>query len=415
MRNIIRKVVEGYKSLKIEVQEDGYIQFSGLDPNSRQVVSIKVLPGQVLQDPQIAARFRALSQAIRQLNHPNIAAVHKIGQESGLPYLVTQGIEKAQPLAAKLDQSWAMDDTTDMVTQVAHALEHAYNKGVVHGSLSPENIMVHNNGRVTITDFGLNELQSLAGTQPRQGAQPYLAPEQVAGTLADARADVYALGAILYRLLSERDPQIVRGQALPPSRFNPDVPPQMDAVVIKALALDPADRYPDVKSFLAAFGSVTLAPMVRRKAEPQGVRCPQCGIEHQTGRFCRSCGTRLDRPKTTARSTPEKSLLDTPIQITKIEVGHIEVGKGIEMREMVIAQPMPVAIGEAIEQFPEPLAVPTLDTASLWATVDEQLAIAMPEPPAMPVIDWAEIAPPMPEVPTMDDIASGIPSGQAEA
>ena len=412
MRNMIRKIVEGYKSLKIEVQEDGYIQFSGLDPNSQQVVSIKVLPGQLLQDPQIATRFRALSQSIRQLNHPNIAAVRKVGEESGLPYLVTQAIEKAQPLAAKLNQSWAVDDAADLVAQVAQALEHAYNKGVVHGALSPETVMVQDNGRVTVTDFGLRELQTMAGAQLRQIAPPFMAPEQAAGTPADARADVYALGAISYRLLAKRDPQIVKGEVLPPSRFNPDIPAQMDAVVTKALAQDPEDRYPDVKSFLAAFGSVTLAPMVKRKAGRQGTRCPQCGAANQTGRFCRACGGRLDRRMTTDRSRAEQSQLDKPIQITKIDVGHIEVGKGIEVQETVIAQPMAVATGEVLDQFPEPLAMPTLDTASLWSTAEGDLLIAMPEPPLMPVIDWAEVAPPMPEVPTIEE--SGTPDSQAE-
>jgi hypothetical protein len=122
----------------------------------------------------------------------------------------------------------------------------------------------------------------------------------------------------------------------------------------------------------------------------------------------------LDRPKTTDRSATEQSLLDKPIQITRIDVGHIEVGKGIEVQETAIAQPMAVASGEVLDQFPEPLAMPTLDIANLWPTAEGEPLIAMPEPPPMPVIDWAEVAPAMPEVPTIEETASGMLDSQAE-
>jgi hypothetical protein len=97
--------------------------------------------------------------------------------------------------------------------------------------------------------------------------------------------------------------------------------------------------------------------------------------------------------------------LDEPIQVTRVEVGEIEVGEGVEVHDTVIAQPMSVATGKLHDQFPEPLVMPKFDTTSLWPAMGGQPLIAMPEPPAMPVIDWAEIAPPMPEVPTIEDRA----------
>jgi hypothetical protein len=168
----------------------------------------------------------------------------------------------------------------------------------------------------------------------------------------------------------------------------------MDNVVVKALSANPADRYPDVKSFIAAFGAVTLAPRVQRRQLQRGDRrCPQCGAEHQTGRFCRKCGGRL-----------KEGSLDDPIQITTIDVGHVEVGKGVETRETFIARPMAVATGELLDQFPTAPEVPKADLSSMWPATDVQTLLAMPEPPPMPVIDWAEIAPPMPEVPSMEDM-----------
>lgn len=410
MRDLIRQVVSGYKSLKLESDKEGYVLFIGQDPDTRQEVSIKILPQLLGSDPQIAARFRSLSQAIRQLNHPNIASVRKVGEESGLPYIITQAIEKAQPLADKLGQPWAVDAATDAVMQVGQALEHAYRKGIIHGSLTPEDVAVQDSGRVVVNNLGLAELQDLVGMQLKEAASPYLAPERAAGKPAGAQADVYSMAALLYSMLANRPPQVVHGEVLPPSRFNPDVPPAMDKVVVKALAPDPADRYPDVRSFSAALGAVQLAPLVTPRPEISSAPCPRCGARTQTGRFCRKCGARLEQPRPLPSAPTAPSKLDEPIQVTRVDVGHVDTGKGIELVETVIVQPLAVATGEIYGEFPEPLAMPQLDTASLWPAMNDEPPIAMPEPPPMPVIDWDEMIPPLPEIPTLE----GAPEQQAD-
>lgn len=407
MRERIRNILEGYKSIKLERQDEGYVLFLGEEPATRQAVTIKVLPRLLGEDPQIAQHFQGLSRTIRQLNHPNIASIRQVGEEAGLPYIITRAIEKAQPLAVKLDQPWAVDAAADLVMQTGQALEHAYNKGIVHGSLTPENIVVQDNGKVLVTDFGLDELMNLVGSKVQEAGSPFLAPEREAGQAADAPADVYSLAAVLYSLLAHRPPQVVKGEVLPPSRFNPDVPEAMDQVVVKALAPDPASRYPDAKTFLAALGAVSLVPAKEKElALTPGGRCPRCGAENQTGRFCRKCGSRLKQP---ARATPSppppaQSKLDEPIQITRVDVGYVDVGKGIELAEVDITRPLQVATGELSAQFPEPAEMPRLDLEALWPSLGDKPLIAMPEPPAMPVVDWAEIAPPMPEVPSIEDV-----------
>jgi Protein kinase domain len=445
MRDMIRQIVSTYQSLKLEGQGDGYVLFIGKEPDSKQPVTIKVLGRTLRKDPQIATRFRALSQTIRQLNHPNIATIRDVGEKAGLPYLVTRVVERAKPLTDRLNQPWAVDQAADLTMQVGQALEHAYNKGLVHGSLSPDTVAVQPDGRVAVGDFGLAQLLDLAGVRLKQAASPYTAPERATGQAPDPRSDVYSLAAILYTLLAHRQPQVVQGQVLAPSRFNPDVPPALDNLVVKALAPDPAERYPDVKSFLAALGAVTLAPAVSRapalraeKAKPAaaGQRCPRCGTENQTGRFCRACGAPLPQPgaasqpapaawprsplaaareaapratteavpaTATEAAIPPSSRAVEPIQITTIDVGTVEVGKGIAMENTVIATPMEVATGELASMFPTPLVMPQVDMSSLAPAADQAL-ISMPEPPPMPVIDWADIAPPMPEVPTIEDI-----------
>jgi len=459
MRDMIRQIVSAYQSIRLEGQGDGYVLFVGKEPGSKQPVSIKVLARTLGKDPQIAARFRALSQTIRQLNHPNIAAIRDVGEKAGLPYLVTHTVERAKPLTDRLNQPWAVDEAADLTMQVGQALEHAYHKGLVHGMLSPEGVTVQPDGRVAVGDFGLAQLLELVGVQLKQAASPYAAPERTAGQAPDPRSDVYSLAAILYTLLAHRPPQVVQGQVLTPGRFNPDVPPDMDNLVIKALAPNPAERYPDVKSFLAALGAVTLAPAVAKvpaprpagarqdgqgagKAKPTaaGQRCPRCGTENQTGRYCRICGSPLPQPeaertwhrsphapppgpvaaakeatprpatapRTTGKeprepATPPRSRANEPIQITTIDVGSVEVGKGFEIKQTEIAKPMEAITGELAAMFPEPLAMPELDMSGLAPAADQSL-ITMPEPPPMPVIDWADIAPPMPAVPTIEDI-----------
>ena len=418
MRDLMRQIVEGYKGLKLESQDQGYVIFSAQDPDSRESLSIKILPRLLGQDPQIAQRFQALARAIRRLNHPNIVPVRKVGDESGLPYLVTRALDRVQPLADKLDQPWAVDAAADLVMQVGAALEHAYQKGVIHGHLTPEDIVLERDGRVLLSNLGLSELMGLVGAQAAEAASPFLAPERAAGERPQAPTDVYSLGAILYTLLAHRPPQVVAGQVLPPSRFQPDVPAAMDQVVVKALSPDPADRYPDVKSFAAALGSVSL--LAARETPPPagaGRSCPHCGAAGQTGKFCRSCGKPLDLPRgrespapvqpdrREARPvSPQKSVLDEPIQITRIDVGRIEVGKGIEVEETVIARPMAVASGEVGALFPDLLPMPELDLHELWPGSESEPAVAMPEPTPMPTVDWGEIAPPMPEVPAIEDI-----------
>jgi serine/threonine protein kinase len=406
MRDLVRRIVSGYKSLRLESQDQGYVLFSGQDPGSNESLSIKILPRILGEDPQIARRFEGLARTIRQLNHPNIASISKVGEEAGLPYLVTRSLEKAHALTSKLDQPWAVDAAADLAMQVGQALEHAYRKGLTHGTLTPEKIVLLDDGRVQVTDFGLGELMSLVGAEMAEQASPYLPPERRPGQPVSARDDVYSLAAILYRLLTQRPPQVVKGQVLPPSRFNPDVSEGIDQAVVKALAPSPGDRYPDVKAFLAALGSATLLPAAKKTlAEPGGQRCPSCGARNQTGRFCRKCGRPLEQtPPASQPLPPEKVVLDEPIQVTHVEVGHVEMGHGIEVHETVIAEPMPVATGDLLAQFPEPLQMPELDLGELWPDMGEQPPLAMPEPPEMPSIDWAEAAPPMPTVPPIGEI-----------
>jgi len=378
MRDLVRQIIAGYSSTRLQGQDEGIIVFSGQEPDTKQAVWIKILPRLLGEDSKTTARFRSLAQALRQLNHPNIGSVRAVGEKGGLPYIVNRAIEKAQPLAAKLNQPWAVDEAADVVMQTGQALAHAYNKGVVHGSLSPQNIVVQENGQVKVTDLGLSQLLDLLGVQVRQAVSPYMAPERATGQQSSARADVYSLAAILYSLLVERPPQVVKGQVLPPGRFNPDVPSALNQVVVKALAPNPADRYPDAKSFLAALGAVVLHPdTARAEAVNSSGHCPKCGTGNQTGRFCRKCGAQLPPPPTVPPPPAVQPSEGKPIQ-------------GTQMASL----------------FPEPLPMPQIDLDNLWATLATQTKIAMPVPPPMPVIDWEQVVLTMPRMPATEEPGS---------
>jgi hypothetical protein len=401
VRDLISQITHSYRAAQVEAQDPGAVLVRAQEPDTRQPVWIQILRGVLPQDPKVATRFRSLSQAIRQLNHPNIASIRAVGEKGGLPYIVIRALEKAQPLATKLDQPWAVDAAADLVMQAGDALEHAYNKGVLHGTLSPDSIWVQENGRVQVTGFGVSQLLELLQLHIKQAASPYLAPERRSGQPADARADVYALAAILYGLLARRPPVVVQEKVLPPGRFTPAVPAAMDTVIVKALSQDPTGRYPDVRAFLAALGAVSLAPAVRpaESPTPAGV-CPKCGTQNPAGRFCTKCGTLLPQPATTM---PPPGMAGTGASGQVVESGaSILPTAGIEAGVPTLPQPTAVATGEMAALFPQPLPMPQVDLAGLWASLAGEIRSAMPEPVPMPVIDWVQVALLMPEGPAVD-------------
>lgn len=414
MRDLVRQITSAYMSTRLEGQEGGTVLFSGQEPDTKQPVWIRILPRLLGDDPKIAAQFRGLAQTIRQLNHPSIASIRAVGEKAGLPFIVTRAVEKAQPLAARLDQPWAVDAAADMVMQAGAALEYAYKKGLVHGSLSPKEILVQENGRVQVTGFGVNGFLELLGVQLKQAASPYLAPERLAGKSADARADVFALAAILYGLLAKRQPQVVQGRVLPPGRFNLEVPPEMDRIIVKALAPNPAERFPDVKSFLLALGAVTLIPaQAKMQALSATRRCPKCGTHNQAGRFCRKCGTPLGLPAPAAEAAgvqPSTGPASRPADGT---AGSIQSDRGIPGEETVLAKPATILAVDSAIPFPDPLPMPQVHLEELWAELAREVQGAMPKPPPMPVIDWAEAAPAVPQAQTIETGNKTPSAGQA--
>ena len=224
-------------------------------------VAVKVLSPPYAQDPSFVERFRREARAAARLSHPNIVAVFDSGSDAGLHYLVMEYVT-GQSLAELLaDRArLAPREAVEVGVEVCAALAVAHAQGLVHRDVKPANVLVGDDGRVKVTDFGIVKaaaMATLTGTGTVLGTAAYLSPEQAQGGPVDARSDLYSLGCVLYELLcgsppfgsgADGPPVAVATRHLhqppePPSAHNPQVDPELDAVVLTALAKDPAQRY----------------------------------------------------------------------------------------------------------------------------------------------------------------------------
>jgi hypothetical protein len=231
--------------------------YQATDRALERTVAVKVLDPPSDQDPALVERFRHEARAAASLSHPNIVTVFDSGSEAGVHYLVmeyVQGETLADTLRRQgvLEPCWA----AEVGRCVCGALGAAHARGLVHRDVKPANVLISPAGMVKVTDFGIASAAatpSFIGGRILLGTAAYLSPEQAQGGPVDARSDLYALGCVLYELLTGTPPSVAdsppgvagrRAQAAtPPSRRNPQVGPELEAVVMTALAKEPARRY----------------------------------------------------------------------------------------------------------------------------------------------------------------------------
>ena len=220
-------------------------------------VAVKVLFAELADDASFVERFRREARAAAGLNHPNIVSVYDFGQDDGAYFIVMEYVE-GETLRDIIRSRGPLPpaDATGIGADVAAALEAAHRRGIVHRDVKPGNVLISD--RVKVADFGIaragDPRESLTQTGAVLGTATYLAPEQAQGHAVDPRTDLYSLGVVLYEMLAGRPPfhgqtpvavayQHLSEAPVPPSRHNPDVPPGLDAVVLKALAKDPSRRH----------------------------------------------------------------------------------------------------------------------------------------------------------------------------
>ncbi|MFF3000912.1 Stk1 family PASTA domain-containing Ser/Thr kinase [Streptomyces sp. NPDC057950] len=234
------------------------------DTRLGRTVAVKTLRADLARDPSFQARFRREAQSAASLNHPAIVAVYDTGEDYiegiSIPYIVMEYVD-GSTLRELLHSGRRLlpERSMEMTIGILQALEYSHRAGIVHRDIKPANVMLTRNGQVKVMDFGIARAMGDAGMTMTQtaaviGTAQYLSPEQAKGEQVDARSDLYSSGCLLYELLTVRPPfvgdspvavayQHVREEPQPPSVFDPEITPEMDAIVLKALVKDPNYRY----------------------------------------------------------------------------------------------------------------------------------------------------------------------------
>ncbi|MFJ6651751.1 Stk1 family PASTA domain-containing Ser/Thr kinase [Microbacterium sp. NPDC091313] len=262
----------------------------GFDTMLEREVAIKILTPELAQDTAFRTRFRLEAQSASRMTHPSIVRVFDAGEDEEtdaagvsrpVPYIVMELVNGRLLKDVIADGPVPVPDARRYVDGILEALEFSHRAGVVHRDIKPGNVMVTDAGQVKVMDFGIaravsDSSSTVAETTTILGTAAYFSPEQAKGEPVDARADLYSTGVVLYELLTGRQPfrgespvavayQHVSEAPLPPSEIDDTIPRAMDALVLRALAKDPFQRFPDAASFRTALETAVEGRQPSRK------------------------------------------------------------------------------------------------------------------------------------------------------
>ncbi|MEE8568319.1 MAG: serine/threonine-protein kinase, partial [Anaerolineales bacterium] len=267
MPDLIGKAVGCYTVLE-QIGRGGMATvYKALNRNDGQTVAIKVLTPQLAMEENFRARFRREARVLRKFKHPNIVPVLDYGEANGLVYLVMPFMQVGTLRDRMLSGELRVQEAASIVNQIASALQYAHDARVIHRDVKPSNILIDENGNAWLSDFGFAHVSdsslSLTGSA-LIGTPAYISPEQINGSKITHLSDQYSLGVLLYHLSTGRLPYDAdtpiaiaikhATEPLPrPRSVNPNLPDAVEAILIKALAKDPAQRFNSVAEFNDAF------------------------------------------------------------------------------------------------------------------------------------------------------------------
>ncbi|MDQ3645383.1 MAG: protein kinase, partial [Actinomycetota bacterium] len=282
MRDLVGETLSHRYRLVARVAGGGMGEvYRGHDLLLDRSVAVKILQPSLAQDPELVERFRAEARAAARLTHPNIVGVHDWGCEGDRTYYMVMeyvsGTDLRDVLVAR--GSLQQRQAVEIVASVCDALHVAHLKGLVHRDVKPENILLNRSGEVKVADFGIAIVVDADRTSPGgmiPGTLRYLSPEQARGAHATAASDLWAAGAVLSELLTGLPPLQGAGPELltrraqepprPPSSWDPEIPEELDEIVLKACALDPAQRFGNAVEMAGALRRIATFRLA--EAEP---------------------------------------------------------------------------------------------------------------------------------------------------
>src|SRR3954470_13693862 len=242
------------------------------DSHLQRQVALKVLHSRYLQDQDFIARFQREAESAAGLQHPNIVAVFDRGQDDGVNYIAMRYVE-GPTLKELIERGLTPEAAVALVRQVLEGARFAHRNGIVHRDLKPQNVIVDEEGKAVVTDFGIARagVSEITQTGSVMGTPQYLSPEQAQGFEVTGVSDLYSIGVILYEALSGRVPfdgesavavamKQVSETPQRPSSINPQVSPALDAVVMRALEKEPGERFQSADAFIAAIDAALKDP-----------------------------------------------------------------------------------------------------------------------------------------------------------
>ncbi len=248
------------------------VVYKAQDTKLLRPVALKFLTPELTRDQDAKKRFIQEARAASSLDHPNIAVVHEVDETADGNSFICMAYYDGQTLKTRLTKgSFDTDEAIRLILQIASGLQAAHESNIVHRDIKPGNIVITGNGEVKIVDFGLAKLAAQtreSRTLVTGGTAAYMAPEQIMGNEADNRSDLFSLGVVFYETLAGRRPfagehesalfySIVNAEPPPPSTIRPEIPQELDRIILRLLEKDPAKRYQfaadfreDLKHFL---------------------------------------------------------------------------------------------------------------------------------------------------------------------
>ncbi|HEX4540964.1 MAG TPA: serine/threonine-protein kinase [Acidimicrobiales bacterium] len=269
--------------------------YEGLDTRLGRSVAVKILRPQYAGDPARRRGLSAEARAAARLSHPNVATVYDVGEDEGRPCIVMELVNGGTLARRLMDPPMGQEEAVRLVIQVLAALDAAHRAGIVHRDIKPGNILLTEDGTAKVTDFGIAKALDpapadvdLTATGEVMGTPRYLAPERAAGEQASVASDLWAVGVMLYEALTGRPPfdadtalglamAAERGDVVPPEIYRPDLSPALGAVVSRALAPRPLDRFASAAEMACAVSRAVADPASTVGFEPPTVPYPDLG------------------------------------------------------------------------------------------------------------------------------------------